>query len=529
MTVPLTWLLQRPDLGLRHVTGRVDGVETSWTHAIELSDPSPWLAGGELVLTTGLRMPRSRLEQAQYVDRLVAQGAAGLAFGTGLRWDEIPGGLVDRCESTGLALIEVPFATPFIAISQAVAGRLNEDRERRLQEVVRFQQGLTGVTLRSGLPALATRLARILNHKVAILDETGRLTGASRGGETLAERARQRLTGLNPRSPQLLITLPDDPGVELHALIGRTARRGWLVVDGPTQAEARLLLNHAVTVASLHLDGPGGMVGVGTEAGAVVLGLLVETHTATASVVEVLGAFGLDPAAKVRLCVFEPRALPATDAGAPGRDADRIAARARSLVASTGVAHIVRCRGNEIVALIPASADEAVEALAGLVETLPKDDGLVLGVSRAVLAAQAGEGLGQARRAVRAARVTGGTVCHSDTVGLEAIMADPVLRDRLTELTLPTLQSLRGDPVARELELLRTLAAYLDRNGSWEAAARDLRVHRHTLRSRMGKVRKLTGLDPDLASDRVVLTLALVALDQTVRQEALEADEPPMG
>jgi purine catabolism regulator len=107
----------------------------------------------------------------------------------------------------------------------------------------------------------------------------------------------------------------------------------------------------------------------------------------------------------------------------------------------------------------------------------------------------------------------GRSLGRSDAGGLEAILADPELRERLGELTVPSLQPLLGDPAVRQLDLLRTLAAYLDRNGSWEAAARDLGVHRHTLRSRMAKVGELTGLNPDLAHDRVFLTLALATLD----------------
>ena len=42
-------------------------------------------------------------------------------------------------------------------------------------------------------------------------------------------------------------------------------------------------------------------------------------------------------------------------------------------------------------------------------------------------------------------------------------------------------------------ELLRSLEAFLEHNGNWEAAARALFCHRHTLRYRMARVEELTG------------------------------------
>ena len=44
-------------------------------------------------------------------------------------------------------------------------------------------------------------------------------------------------------------------------------------------------------------------------------------------------------------------------------------------------------------------------------------------------------------------------------------------------------------------ELLRSLEAFLEQNGQWEKAARELYCHRHTLRYRIRRVEELTGRD----------------------------------
>ena len=58
-------------------------------------------------------------------------------------------------------------------------------------------------------------------------------------------------------------------------------------------------------------------------------------------------------------------------------------------------------------------------------------------------------------------------------------------------------------------ELLRSLEAFIDCNGQWEAAARRLYCHRHTLRYRIRKIEELTDRDLGNARDRIEFWLAL--------------------
>jgi purine catabolism regulator len=60
-------------------------------------------------------------------------------------------------------------------------------------------------------------------------------------------------------------------------------------------------------------------------------------------------------------------------------------------------------------------------------------------------------------------------------------------------------------------ELLRSLEAFIEQNGNWERAARELYCHRHTLRYRIRKVEELTGRDLSRATDRIELWLAMRA------------------
>ena len=56
---------------------------------------------------------------------------------------------------------------------------------------------------------------------------------------------------------------------------------------------------------------------------------------------------------------------------------------------------------------------------------------------------------------------------------------------------------------------MRSLEAFIECNGQWEAAARRLYCHRHTLRYRIRKIEELTGRDLASARDRIEFWLAL--------------------
>ena len=56
---------------------------------------------------------------------------------------------------------------------------------------------------------------------------------------------------------------------------------------------------------------------------------------------------------------------------------------------------------------------------------------------------------------------------------------------------------------------MRSLESFIECNGQWEKAARQLYCHRHTLRYRIRRVEELTGRSLDSARDRIDFWLAL--------------------
>jgi len=93
-----------------------------------------------------------------------------------------------------------------------------------------------------------------------------------------------------------------------------------------------------------------------------------------------------------------------------------------------------------------------------------------------------------------------------------AILRQPDIRRRLTSLL---------EPLSGGADLLRTLEVLLACNLDRERAAKELCIHRRTLRYRVDRIRELSGIDPDAVRGLHLLRAALTAL----RMSAMEASQ----
>ncbi len=103
-----------------------------WVHSTELLDPTPWLRGGELLLTTGLQLSGAKT-QREFVQRLAEREIAGLGFGTGFVHKKVPAAVLNTARKLGFPLFEVPYELPFIAVTERVFAQLLNERYELLQ------------------------------------------------------------------------------------------------------------------------------------------------------------------------------------------------------------------------------------------------------------------------------------------------------------------------------------------------------------------------------------------------------------
>jgi purine catabolism regulator len=483
--VPLSWLLERPGLGLaaHHVPEHPPAL--AWAHAIELDDPGPWLpepatAGQGLLLTTGLRLPRTRAGQDAYVARLVAAGVGALGVGTGLRLAAVPFGVVSACRARELALVEVPLETPFLAVVRALSERLSDLRRARLSASVRAQQRLTRAAVRRGVGGLCAELASSVDAAVVLTTPDGvALADAGRPGLSIddvqAALRRARVT------PGPVVTSDGRRTVEVQPLgPSPTVVTGWLALarSAPLDAAERLVVSHALGILTLDAERPG--TGLDPRSA------LTLRHVVSGAPVDpasLLAAAGLDPAAALVLVV----------------------ARGPSTAVRRLVAGLSR---HEVVLAAPPSPPSSSWRLlttpsgaALLTRYISPSVAAVASPAVAAASLPAVEPLAWQRLAVTA----DGSVV--------ALSADPVLQATgeggVGAAARPWLAALEEHDAAHDTELLSSLTAYLRHHGTWDPAAQALGIHRHTLRQRVTKAARIAGFDLDDAGHRALLTLAL--------------------
>jgi purine catabolism regulator len=481
-----------------------------WVHISELADPTPWLSGGELLLTTGIQLT-DPATQRQFVDRLAEHGLAGVGFGVGFAHETVPEALVTAARARGFPLLEIPYELPFIAITeQAFTKLVNEEyallrrsiaAQERLQRVVLAERGLDGIV--GALAGLVGGTAIVLDARgTALAHRSFRRPLDPEAVAAIGAEARRRV-----RAGDATAFAPDHPDLAGRALVlpvaadhGR-APLAWVagVKDAGGLAEVdRLALHQGVTVVALELLRR--RVAESTErrlAGDVLAGL-ESGELAGADLARRLEPFRLGD--RVTVLVVEP---PAVDALAEAVDAEGVPA----LVAGQDDARAV--------ALLPGLADDELVDIAERVRTrMVGETGkrVSAGTGRAVPAGEARRALHEARCALEAralSNTNGGAVGTWRDLGSFQLLLSLQDHDALALYCDSLLGPIESGEGQYGGELMRSLEAFIECNGQWERAAQQLYCHRHTLRYRIRRIEELTGRDLGSARDRIEFWLAL--------------------
>ena len=511
-----------------------------WVHISELRDPTTWLSGGEVLLTTGMGLDTAEQQRA-FVDRLADHQLAALGFGVGFSHDEVPPALVQAAGERDFPVFEVPYEVPFIAVTEAAFTQLVNEQYAVLRRALAAHERLERVVLSErGLEALAGTLATLIGAAVLVFDARG---------EPLVQRAFRRT--LEPDEVSALqgelcerrrlgrAFLPSHPGLADRSLAlpvatdgaggavaepgGERLPQAWLVAikdgGGPLSDFDRLTLHQAVTIVALELLRARVAGDTERRLAGDVLAALVGGELNGAELSRRLEPFGLSERVAAIVVPRPGGARSSRASSAPGEDALAQALRdeaSPALVASTGAL---------ICGLVPGLDEDELFALADRVAVRLKvatGTPLDIGVGRPVPGAQARRTFHEARCAVEALALgmeepsgNGTSVAGAPRVAtykdlgsfqlLLSLQEDEALR-LFCDSILGPIEASEGHYGG---ELMRSLEAFIEENGQWERAARRLYCHRHTLRYRIRRVEELTGRNLSSARDRIEFWLAL--------------------
>jgi purine catabolism regulator len=523
-------LVRELDLKVMAGQGGLD-LPVRWVHISELLDPTPWLSGGELLLTTGMQLDSDE-RLREFVLRLADHQLAGLGLATGFRHEKVPRALVDAAAEREFPLFEVPYEVPFIAITEAAFTQLVNEHYAVLRRALAAHERLERIVLSErGLDTLGGAIASLIGGSVLVFDGRGeprvhrsfRRALARDATDALRREVRERAQRREPRpfvptvgsdagGALVLPVTAEGPPISGNGSAGR-APEAWLVGvkdSGPLSDFDRLTLHHAVTIVALELLR--GRVAGETErrlAGDV-LRAVVGGELTGHDLRRRLEGFGLGP---------EVATIVAARPG-NGRAAAGLEQSLSSALRDEAIPALVASTESLTCAIVAGMAEDELFALARRVHERLSAAGpgdVLVGVGRTGTSEEARRSFHEARCAVEGlslgvsaeAHRNGNRVATYKDLGsfqlLLSLQDDEALR-LFCDSILGPIESSEGRYGG---ELIRSLEAFIDENGQWERAAKRLYCHRHTLRYRVRRIETLTGRSLQNARDRIEFWLAL--------------------
>jgi purine catabolism regulator len=470
--------------------------EVRWVAPSELADPTPFLEGGEVLLTTGLETVGWRSEWQAYADRLVAARVVAVGFATGLSHRRLPRGLVRACESVGLNVFEVPRRTTFVAISRAIARMIDVGAEAEARRSLQVQRELTQAALRPREPAvLVGRLAEVVDGAAAVLGRDGQVELGPLGprADDLnlalvgAEVARIRPQAL--RAASTVQTAGETVVVQPVGLSGRPSSYLAVLVPGRAGDMARSAVATAVSLLGLAAESDRTGRRAARRLRARALELLVEADAGTAAVVLSAGS-GREVSLPDRVAVVR--------AAGPGEALDDALGVVEDVVALAGRI------GDELwLVATPGDAGRQADQLG--------ERGLLVGVGDPAAIDEAARSHANAGQALRAATPAVPVVRWKRLMreGAMGVLDD----ERAAAFAASYLAPIANDP-----ELIRTLQSFLGHHGSRLKVADELGVHRNTVRNRLEQVE--VALDGSL-DDPQLRVNAWIALQVVARRRPM--------
>jgi purine catabolism regulatory family protein/PucR-like helix-turn-helix protein len=499
VTTRLATLLADRPLGLRLLAGR-EGTEVGWAHSSDLLDPTPFLEVDNLLLTTGTQFAADAPAGAydDYVARLRAVGVAALGFGTEVV-RVTPEPLVSACAAQDLPLLEVPYRTPFLALARRIADARAEqdhardlwalDAQRALSLAALSAERLVGV-----LEELSRRLAAVvllLDARGEVLSEHGRPRFDDADVDAVQTEARRLLHRRLRSGSALDLPRPGGPGrlVTMQTLGRRDELRGVLavaLVERPDTA-ATAVITSAVALAEFAVEDAARREESTLAMNAQLFQLALVGHVE--SVRDVLAAAGRQlPEAPLRLLLTS---LPGdSEAGELEHALTVRTARSQQWVLAT------RWQGRFVAVVGTGAARAAADVM------VARQNRVVM--SRPVGWADLVAALHETRDAFDVAPVDAGVI-ELETSAILGLLS----RDEIETLARERLTPLLASPDGADLR--RVLETWLRHNAAWDPAARELGMHRHTLKTQVRRAGSLVRLDLDTFEAKAELWAMLTA------------------
>jgi purine catabolism regulator len=488
-----------------------------WAHAAEVPNIAALLRGGELVLTTGVRLPSGEAGIARFVSELADREVAGLVIELGAAFTRVPRAMARTAEDAGLPLIALHREVAFVDVTEAINSRLRDSELGRLRELDGLQRRFTALMVDGGgIPEVLAALAAALENPVVLERDDGQLlyhaVHLEDSGRALAgwDAVRRDLPGA-----------PERVEIAVPASGGRLLA---LAVDGPLPPISAAALERAAGLVALSTRQSRQEEILAARARGDLLARLLQGGLSEAEIAQQVTAMGFPRGvAHLLPCVLVPvgarsgpqasdeaiwamvwrdvrhelegQAVPAIGGLTPG-------GREIALVVGLAAASQRAQRADALAALFAAALRRQIGS--------PDAGVLHVGAVSRSWTGVAG-GLGEVLEAGDFPRAPTRTWHDATTPDLDRLLwrlrDHPDLRAFVHRRLGPLIEHDDGRP----LQLLPTLEAFLTSRGHKSETARVLHLERQSVYHRISRIEALLGASLDDEETRLGLHLALRA------------------
>jgi PucR family transcriptional regulator, purine catabolism regulatory protein len=230
--------------------------EVHGSHILEQPDWTPWVHGGELVLTTGMKFPKTATAQQEFIRMPARLGVAGLVLAVGRFRQTFPKAMLKTANQIGFPLLELPFEVPFVDVTQRLSAALWQQKESLIEHADRLQRQISqAAVFAKSLQDLTDGFAEILHTCVVFSNPQRRILAISHHQDDPWQKL--MLDQSIPQHWQATeSTLEPLVAIDRMACAVRDAGgfRGVLWIRRSQQPELeRRVLVHAATVFAVHL------------------------------------------------------------------------------------------------------------------------------------------------------------------------------------------------------------------------------------------------------------------------------------
>ncbi|MEP7331876.1 MAG: PucR family transcriptional regulator ligand-binding domain-containing protein [Terracoccus sp.] len=477
-------LAQAPGLELRVIAGQSGVSRTmSWAHVSELPDPTPWLLGGELIMTTGIAIPRSAAAQRNYLQRLDDAGVAGLALSDGLKVPPLTRAFTKTADTRGFPVLRVPLSVPFISVARVVAAAVHDDTSAQMAAQMQVFSTLRDLALNEATPAqVFRRLERELGYQLFLCTPSG--------APLLADvpAPPPHLAGMIPTSTRQAPTTIGGFALPVPSADGRP---GYLLAtpSSPGVAPNLAALQNVSIVAAFLLSARRQVEEVARRQGAETFAELLAGSLDAATGRRHIASLGLDPGARYRVWAVD---------SAQGTSGDAVT----FVLQTNDIEHLILSQQAHHLLLCPdiVAVDTALETVSGV----------HAGGSRAfTLSPHLAVPRSEALWALQRAKETNRPTYHFDGETTDQWLTHDQVA--LSNLVVRCIGPAIDYDRAHRSDLVRTVRVWLDNNRSTSQAAQLLAIHPNTLSYRLQRFQQLTGKELFRTADTSEVWLALRA------------------